>query len=31
VDGCQVFELGRDGNRVENFGFERNLTASSET
>ena len=25
VDGRQVLELGRDGNRVENFGFGRNL------
>jgi hypothetical protein len=25
VDGRQLFELGRDGNRIENFGFGRNL------
>ena len=25
VDGRQVFELGRDGNRIENFGFRRRL------
>ena len=27
VDVSQAFELGRDGNRIENFGFGRNLIA----
>ena len=30
VDGRQLFELGRDGNRIENFGFGRNLIAQGQ-